>query len=243
MTLASDKFRKEGFSMKIRFLLLTLFLAGMVPRVFADARQTDLDRIRSARFAFEDIMNAPDKGIPQELLSSAQCIAIIPAEKKLAFVFGGSYGRGLVTCHTARGWSAPAFLMLSGGSFGFQIGGSSTDIIMIFRNHSGIDRLLSDKFKIGADASAAAGPVGRHASAATDAEMHAEILTYSRSRGVFAGVSLNGALVKPDQSADEALYGENILPKSILDGHVPVPAPAQGLIDVIARNVRAAGGK
>lgn len=223
--------------MKVRFLMVTLLLAGMAVPVFADSgRQVDLDRIRNSRFAFEDIMNAPDKGIPQDLLGSAKCIAIIPGEKRAAFVFGGSYGRGLVTCRTASGWSAPAFLMVSGGSFGFQIGGSSTDIIMIFRNRNGMDHLLSDKFKVGADVSAAAGPVGRTAAAATDAEMHAEILTYSRSRGVFAGVSLNGALVKPDRSADQAMYGADIEPASILDGHVAAPAEAQGLLAVIGKN-------
>ncbi len=222
--------------MKIRLLMVTLLLAGMAVPVFAaSGRQLDVDRIRNSRFAFEDIMNAPDKGIPQDLLGSAQCIAIIPGEKRAAFVFGGSYGRGLATCRTASGWSAPAFLMLSGGSFGFQIGGSSTDIIMVFRNRSGMNHLLSDKFKVGADATAAAGPVGRSAAAATDAEMHAEILTYSRSRGVFAGVSLNGAVVKPDRSANRAMYGADIEPVSILDGHVGVPAEARGMLDVIGR--------
>jgi lipid-binding SYLF domain-containing protein len=227
----------EDFHMKVRFVIVTLLLAGMAVQMFADSgRQLEVDRIRNSRFAFENIMNAPDKGIPQDLLGSAKCIAIIPGEKRAAFVFGGSYGRGLVTCRTGSGWSAPAFLMVSGGSFGFQIGGSSTDIIMIFRNRTGMDHLLSDKFKVGADASAAAGPVGRTAAAATDAEMHAEILTYSRSRGVFAGVSLNGAVVKPDRSADQAMYGADIEPTSILDGHATVPAEAQGLLAVIARD-------
>ncbi len=229
--------------MKFRFLIIGILLAGMAAPVFADSsRQQDISRIRNARFAFEDIMNAPDRSIPQELLESAKCIAIIPGEKRLAFIFGGRYGKGLVTCRSAHGWSAPAFLMLGGGSFGFQIGGSSTDIIMIFRNHGGIDRLLSDKFTVGADASAAAGPVGRNAAAATDAEMHAEILTYSRSRGVFAGVSLDGAVVKPDRSGDRALYGANVTHTAILDGRVAVPPAAQGLVDVIARDAREARG-
>jgi SH3 domain-containing YSC84-like protein 1 len=229
----------EDFRMKVRILMISMLLTGLVIPAFADSgRQLDIDRIRSSRFAFEDVMHAPDKGIPQELLESAKCIAIIPGEKRAAFIFGGSYGRGLVTCRNGNAWSAPAFLMVSGGSFGFQIGGSSTDIIMIFRNRGGINHLLSDKFKVGADASAAAGPVGRTAAAATDAEMHAEILTYSRSRGVFAGVSLNGAVVKPDRDADRAMYGADIEPASILDGHVGVPADARGLLDVIAQNSR-----
>jgi SH3 domain-containing YSC84-like protein 1 len=238
------KISNGGFRMKIRILMVTLLLAAMAAPAFADSgRAQDVQRIRSARFAFEDIMNAPDRSIPQELLGSASCIAIIPGEKRAAFIFGGRYGRGLVTCRTGNNWSAPAFLMVGGGSFGFQIGGSSSDIVMIFRNRGGMDRLLSDKFTVGADASAAAGPVGRDAAAATDAEMHAEILTYSRSRGVFAGVSLNGAVVKPDRDADVAMYGADIEPNSILDGHVRVPAGAQGLIEVISRNVREAGGK
>lgn len=227
--------------MKLRLLILSIALASMVVPAFGgSSREQDVNRIRNARFAFEDIMNAPDRSIPQELLGSAKCIAIIPAEKRLAFIFGGRYGRGLVTCHTAKGWSAPAFLMLGGGSFGFQIGGSSTDIVMVFRNRGGIDHLLSDKFTLGADASAAAGPVGRNAAADTDAEMHAEILTYSRSRGVFAGVSLNGAVVTPDRGANAALYGSNVEPASILDGRVGVPADARGLVDVIARDTLAA---
>ncbi len=230
--------------MKIRILVVTMLLAGLAAPAFAaSARQLDIQRIRNSRIDFQAIMGAPDKSIPQELLESAKCIAIIPGEMKLAFIFGGRYGKGLVTCHTSHGWSAPAFLMLGGGSFGFQIGGASTDIVMIFRNHGGIDRLLSDKFTVGADATAAAGPVGRNASAATDAEMHAEILTYSRSRGVFAGISLDGAVVKPDRSADRALYGANVNHTEILDGKVGVPAVASQLIDVIARDTREAGGK
>lgn len=235
------KLGKENLHVKIRTLLLTLLMAGMAVPVFAvSARQQDINRLRNARFAFEDIMHAPDKGIPNELLESAKCVAIIPGEKRAAFIFGGRYGRGMVTCRASNGWSAPAFLVVTGGSFGFQIGGSSTDLILIFRNRSGMSHLLSDKFTVGADASAAAGPVGRNAAAETDAEMHAEILTYSRSRGVFAGVSLNGAVVKQDRGSDIALYGENVEPSSILNGHLPVPAEARGLIDVIARATREA---
>lgn len=230
--------------MKTRIVIVALLMSAMVAPAFAESgREKDVSRIRNARFAFEDIMRAPDNSVPQELLGSAKCIAIIPGEKRAAFVFGGRYGRGLVTCRAGSSWSAPAFLLVSGGSFGFQIGGSSTDLILIFRNRGGMDRLLSDKFTVGADATAAAGPVGRHAAAATDAEMHAEILTYSRSRGVFAGVALDGAVVKPDRDSDVAMYGADIEPKSILDGHVKVPAEAQGLIEVISRNVREAGGQ
>jgi len=227
--------------MKIRALIVGLLLAGMVVPALADSnRRQDIARIQDARTALQEIMGAPDKSIPGELLGSAECIAIIPAEKRLAFIFGGRYGKGLVSCRAGHGWTAPAFLMLGGGSFGFQIGGSSTDVVMIFRNHDGLNRLLSDKFTVGADASAAAGPVGRNAAAATDAEMHAEILTYSRSRGVFAGVSLSGAVVKPDQSGDDAMYGAHVSHTEILEGRVAVPAVARRLIETIDRMTREA---
>ena len=200
----------------------------------------DTERINNSAELFQEIMNAPDKGIPQELLESAKCIAIIPAEKKFAFVAGGEYGKGLVTCRTAEGWSAPLFLTIGGGSFGLQIGGSSTDLVMIFRNRNGLDSLLSDKFKIGADATAAAGPVGRHADAATDVKMNAEILTWSRSRGIFAGISLDGAVVEPDKSGNRSMYGANARPKEILNGGVQVPKTAETLVGEITRYARAA---
>jgi SH3 domain-containing YSC84-like protein 1 len=225
--------------MKARALMVGLLLAGMVAPALADSnRRQDIARIQDARTALLEIMGAPDKSIPRELFESAECLAIVPGEKRLAFIFGGRYGKGLVTCRNGQGWTAPAFLMLGGGSFGFQIGGSSTDIVMIFRNHDGLNRLLSDKFTVGADASAAAGPVGRNAAAATDAEMHAEILTYARSRGAFAGVSLSGTMVKPDRSGDEAMYGIHVRHKEILEGRVEVPAVARDLIETIGRLTR-----
>lgn len=202
---------------------------------YGDDRGDDLQRIHNSRVVFHELMKTPDKGIPQELLDSAKCIAIIPGELKAAFIVGAKYGKGLATCRTHNGWSAPVFLTVGGGSFGFQIGGSSTDLVLVFRNREGFQHLLSDKFKIGADATAAAGPVGRHTSAATDLEMHAEILTYSRSRGVFAGVSLDGAVVAPDHSADRAMYGSGVDREAILHGRVAVPVAARGLVDEIQR--------
>ncbi len=160
----------------------SVFVTAMVTPLWASDREDDNARIRDASRVFREIMNTPDKGIPQELLESAKCVAIIPGEKKFAFMFGGSYGKGLATCRTAHGWSAPVFLALGGGSFGLQIGGSSTDIVMLFMNDHALQSLLSDKFKIGADATVAAGPVGRHAAAGTDIKLNAEILAYSRSR-------------------------------------------------------------
>jgi lipid-binding SYLF domain-containing protein len=175
-------------------------------------------------------MDTPDQAIPHELLQSAKCIAIIPGDVKFAFIFGGNYGRGVATCRTSNGWSAPMFIAIEGGSVGYQIGGSSTDLIMLFMNEHALHSLLSDKFKLGADASVAAGPVGRKAAASTDLKMNAEILSYSRSKGVFAGVSLDGAVVQADKSGDQALYGDNVDRHDVLDGKVPVPESARHLI-------------
>lgn len=220
--------------------LLAILLAGVALPARADNRQDDIDRIHESRIVFQEIMATPDKAIPNELLESAQCIAIVPSEVKFAFIFGGRYGKGLVTCRTHNGWSAPVFLMVGGGSFGFQIGGAATDLVLLFTHHNGVTSLLNHDFKIGADATAAAGPVGRHASASTDIAMRAEILSYSRSRGVFAGISLNGAVVKVDKSADEALYGRHTDREKVLDGSVPVPAVATRLVDLIGRDARKA---
>jgi lipid-binding SYLF domain-containing protein len=214
-------------------VIIASFAAIAAP---ATSRSDDLARIRASTEVFHEIMGTPDKAIPRNLLSSAKCIAIIPGEKKFAFMIGGSYGKGLVSCRTAHGWSAPAFLSVGGGSYGFQIGGSSTDIVMVFRNRRGLDSLLSDKFRIGADATAAAGPVGRHAAAATDIKLNSEILTYARSRGAFAGISLNGAVVQPDSSGNAALYGESARTKQIVDGGVAVPAAARRLTQELDRD-------
>ncbi len=176
----------------------------------------------------------PDQAIPNAILSGAACIAVIPSEKKFALGIGGSYGKGLVTCRNGNRWSAPAFITVGGGSWGFQIGGEASDVVMVFRNRRGVERLLSNKLRIGADASAAAGPVGRHAAAATDATLNAEILTYARSRGAFAGVSLNGAIVQPDESGNIAMYGRAARHQQILSGEVRAPAAAQPLLQEVA---------
>src|ERR1700730_11922569 len=201
---------KEENRMVKHLLIFSTILLVAGPIARASHRQNDNDRLQKAGQVFKQIMDTPDKGIPHDLLDSAKCIAIIPGDKKFAFIFGGSYGRGVVTCRTAHGWSAPMFLAIEGGSVGYQIGGSSTDLIMLFMNDHAFHSLLSDKFKLGADASVAAGPVGRSATAATDVALRAEILSYSRTRGVFAGVSLDGAVVQADKSGDRAMYGENV---------------------------------
>ncbi len=225
--------------LKRLLIVATLILLVTLAAVASD-REDDVKRTDRAAQVFKEIMNTPDQGIPQDLLESAKCIAIIPGEVKFAFVFGGSYGSGLETCRTGHGWSAPMFVAFDSGSVGYQIGGSSTDLVMLFMNDHALQSLLSDKFKLGADASVAAGPVGRNAAAGTDLKLKAEILSYSRTKGVFAGVSLDGAVVQSDKSGDEAMYGRDVNRHKILDGRIAVPASAQSLLQEIAEYVREA---
>jgi lipid-binding SYLF domain-containing protein len=223
-----------------RILIVTTLVLLVTLTAVASDRDDDVIRTNKATQVFKEIMNTPDQGIPQELLESAKCIAIIPGDVKFAFIFGGNYGRGLATCRTGHGWSAPMFLAIEGGSVGYQIGGSSTDIVMLFMNDHALKSLLSDKFKLGADASVAAGPVGRSAAAGTDLKLDAEILSYSRSKGLFAGVSLNGAVVQADKSGDEAMYGHDVNRHEILSGKVAVPESAQALLHEIGGNAHEA---
>jgi lipid-binding SYLF domain-containing protein len=176
--------------------------------------------LKTSAEVLTEIMSAPDKGIPDELLEKAQCVVIVPGVKKAAFIVGGQYGKGFIECRRAsgKGWSAPAAIKVEGGSVGFQIGGSETDAIMLVMNKRGAEKLLSSKFTLGADASVAAGPVGRTASADTDLKLHAEILTYSRARGVFAGVALDGATLRPDNETNTEMYGGRRTNKQILRG-------------------------
>jgi SH3 domain-containing YSC84-like protein 1 len=226
-----------------RLLIVTTLGLLVTLNAVASDREDDVNRIHKAAQVFKEIMNTPDQSIPQDLLASAKCIAIIPGEVKFAFIFGGNYGRGLATCHTEHGWSAPMFVAMEGGSVGYQIGGSSTDLVILFMNDHALQSLLSDKFKIGADASAAAGPVGRHASADTDVKLKAEILSYSRAKGIFAGVSLDGTVVQADKSGDEAMYGANVDRHEILSGKVPVPEAARPLLHEIGEYAHEARAK
>ena len=211
------------------FVAALAFLVTLTAVASSD-REDDVNRTHKAAQVFREIMNTPDQGIPHDLLDSAKCIAIIPGDVKFAFIFGGSYGRGLATCRTRHGWSAPMFVAIDGGSVGYQIGGSSTDLVMLFMNDHALQSLMSDKFKLGADASVAAGPVGRNAAAGTDLKLSAEILSYSRTKGVFAGVSLDGAVMQADKSGDKAMYGNDVDRHEILNGKVAVPASARQLL-------------
>jgi lipid-binding SYLF domain-containing protein len=177
-------------------------------------------RLDASADVLTEIMAAPDKGIPQDLLDKSECMVIVPGLKKGAFIIGGKYGKGFMSCRRAgAGWSAPGAVRVEGGSFGFQIGGSETDVVLLVMNEGGVKKLLSSKFTVGVDASAAAGPVGRTSSAATDAQMHAEILTYSRARGLFAGVSLEGATLRPDEDWNKELYGKPMTNQEIVTGN------------------------
>ncbi len=215
-------------------VLLPLLLLASLPLIAQD-RDKVMSRIDDAGTILNEIMSAPDSGIPDNVIGSAKCVAVVPSYLKGAFVVGASYGKGVASCRTQSGWSAPAFFRLEGGSFGFQIGGQAVDLIMLIMNDRGMRALLSSKFKVGADASVAAGPVGRHAEGSTDWKMRAEVLTYSRARGVFAGVSLNGAVIKQDRDDTRAFYGRMVPYRSLLTGLTPVPADARPFLDRLAQ--------
>ena len=193
------------------------------------------DRVQSAADVLNEIQGAPDSGIPEEILSRAECVAVVPSMLKGGFIVGAKYGRGLASCRTAKGWSAPAFFTVTGGSFGFQIGGQAVDLVMLVMNKDGVQNLISSQFALGADASVAAGPVGRHAEGNTDWKMRAQVLTYSRARGVFAGVSLNGAVVKQDKDSTRDFYGHMVTTKAALTGEVEAPAPANPFLTTLAK--------
>jgi len=178
---------------------------------------------------FNEIMSTPDKGIPNDILNRAQCIGIVPNLKRAGFIVGAKFGRGVLTCRTANGWSAPSMIRVEGGSVGFQIGAGETDLVFVVQNKTGEDKLMRDKFTIGGDASVMAGPVGRTGEAQTDAMMHAEILSYSRARGIFAGISLEGATMRPDRDDNMALYGRAVTQREILTGAVEQPSVAKPL--------------
>jgi lipid-binding SYLF domain-containing protein len=201
-----------------------------------DSDKSDIQkRIDASATVLTEVMSTPDSGIPEEILSGAKCIAIVPSMLKAGFIVGGSHGKGVATCRSSSGWSAPAPFSVTGGSWGLQIGGEAVDLVMLVMNQKGMDHLLASKFKLGADASVAAGPVGRHAAADTDWKMRAEVLTYSRSRGVFAGLTLNGAVIKQDKDETRILYGHMVSFSSLLKGTVPPPAGTQEFLSTVRK--------
>lgn len=220
----------------MRKLAMVVLVAGLCSSAWAadqKRRQAELERIEAAGRVMNEIMAAPDKGIPTNILSDAECVAVVPSLLKGGFIIGGAYGRGVATCRTQKGWSGPAPFRIEGGSFGLQIGGEAVDLVMVIMNERGMRALLSSKFKVGVDASAAAGPVGRHAEGATDWKLRAQVLTYSRARGVFAGISLNGAAIHQDKDDTRALYGHMVTFKSILTGVAPVPAGSEPFVSAV----------
>jgi lipid-binding SYLF domain-containing protein len=219
------------------FALLTMISATSV---FAGPGEQDaVARLKDAGLVMHEIMAAPDKGIPEEVLHDAKCIAVIPNMAKGAFLVGGEHGRGVVTCRASHGWSAPAFLSIGGGNFGFQAGAQSVDLVMLFMNDKGVQGLLSSKFELTGEASAAAGPVGRHASAGTDWKMNTEALSYSRTKGLFAGVAIDGAVIQQDNDSTVAFYGKKVSFQETLSGNVHAPASSNSFLSA----VRAADSK
>ena len=192
-------------------------------------------RAQAAADVLDEIQGAPDKGIPQDVLGSAECVAVVPSLLKGGFIVGGRFGRGLASCRTPKGWSAPAFFTVKGGSVGFQIGGQAVDLVMLIMNNDGMQHLLSSRFSLGADASVAAGPVGRHAEGNTDWKMRAQVLTYSRARGIFAGVSLAGAVISQDKDSTRDFYGRMVPFKTSLTGEVDPPAGANTFLTALAK--------
>jgi lipid-binding SYLF domain-containing protein len=213
--------------------LIMVAVLAVAPLLAAD--KESVKRLEESAAVFSEVMAAPDKGIPQEMLENAHCIVIVPGLKTAAFVFGGKYGKGYLSCRNKRrsGWSAPATVRIEGGSVGFQIGGSQTDLIMLVMNERGADKLLSSKFTLGAEGSVAAGPVGRTATAQTDAQMHAEILSWSRSQGLFAGLALEGATLRQDQDDNVKLYGRRLQNREIVTSGIAAPKAAARLLNLL----------
>jgi len=215
--------------------LMTVLAAGALvfsPLALAEKESAAADRLEASADVLNDMMHAADKGIPQDLMDRASCVVVVPNMKKAGFIFGAKYGRGFAVCRRRGGvgWSAPAAMRIEGGSFGLQIGGSESDAVVLVNGDRGMKHLLEDKFTLGGDASVAAGPVGRDASAQTDAQLHAEMLSYSRSRGIFAGIALEGATLRPDKEADHELYGRELTNREILNGgDIKAPASAAKL--------------
>ena len=220
---------------KTMSLLLMSAMAMFGTYAFAgSAREDTVDRMERSVAVLHAIMSTPDKGIPEEVLSNAKCILVVPDLIKGGFVFGGKHGRGVATCRTADGWSAPAFVSVGGGSWGLQIGVEDVDLVMLVMNDQGFQHLLSSKFELTGEGSVAAGPVGRHASAGTDWKMNTEVLTYSRSKGIFAGLTLEGAVVEQDNDSTHAIYGKHMMFRNILSGKATTPRSADAFLKAVS---------
>jgi SH3 domain-containing YSC84-like protein 1 len=222
--------------MKKTMSLLLMSVVGLVGTyaLAGSAREDSVDRLDRSVNVLHAIMATPDKGIPEEVLSNAKCIVVVPDLIKGGFVFGGKHGRGVATCRTANGWSAPAFVSVGGGSWGLQIGVEDVDLVMLVMNDQGLQHLLSSKFQLTGEGSVAAGPVGRHASAGTDWKMNTEMLTYSRSKGVFAGLTLEGAVVEQDNDSTHAIYGKHMMFRNILSGKATTPPSADAFLKAVS---------
>jgi len=216
-------------------ILLLFALLSSCALAKETGRAADIGRLQDAATVLHEIMDAPDKGIPEDIFSSAKCVAVVPSYLKGGFIIGASYGKGVVTCQTGHGWSAPAFFKLTGGSLGLQAGGEAVDLIMLVMNDRGVRSLWSSKFKLGANASAAAGPVGREAAGSTDWKMRAEVLTYSRARGIFAGISLSGASLTQDEMSTREFYGRFIPMRTTLRGTTPLPQDGADFVNAVSK--------
>ncbi len=219
--------------MKTLALVMTLLIACAV--YASDQREADIDRLQTSGVILDQIMSAPDHKIPDGIMDGAKCIAVVPSMLKASFIFGANYGKGVATCRTGTGWSAPVFFKMEGGSFGFQAGGQASDLVLIIRTENGMQYLLASKFKLGGDASAAAGPVGRDTQAMTDLTMRAQILTYSRARGLFLGVSVSGAVVHQAEGDTQAFYEKPLTFRRILSGQTPAPAEAESFLKTVEK--------
>ncbi len=226
---------RNSLVLLLLFCFLTPILSADEETKAPEANTKASGRVEAAGTVLDEIQGAPDQRIPEEILGSAECVAVVPSLLNGGFVFGGRYGKGIASCRTEKGWSAPAFFTIGGGSFGLQIGGQATDVVMLIMNKNGMDHLLASQFKLGADASAAAGPVGRHASADTERKMRAEVLAYSRSRGLFAGLELSGAVIKQDKSSTRDFYGRMVPFKTSLKGEIEAPKAAYPFLSTLAK--------
>jgi SH3 domain-containing YSC84-like protein 1 len=221
--------------MKKTISLFLMSLMGMVGTyAFGTAHSDTVERLQSSVEVIRSIMNTPDKGIPEEVLADAKCMVVVPHLIKGGFIFGGKHGRGVASCRTSDGWSAPAFVSVGGGSWGLQIGVEGVDLVMLVMNDQGLQHLLSSKFALTGEGSVAAGPVGRHASAGTDWKMNTEMLTYSRSKGVFAGLTLEGAVIEQDDDSTRAIYGKHMMFRNILSGKAKTPRSGEAFIEAVS---------